>query len=189
MSHVLDPFSTLIRADGSIEPQLGLVEHTISSTRAIYQAPPGDMDDRATYRVYLVPVPETSSEIQCSTTVIEPGLVGDEYFMTRGHFHRIRERSEVYLGLSGAGLLVMATESGEHRVASLRQGELAYVPGGWAHRTVNTGPEPFVFFAAYVGDAGHDYEAVAARGFPVLVVRGEDGPRVVENPRYARPRP
>jgi glucose-6-phosphate isomerase len=48
------------------------------------------------------------------------------------------------------------------------------------------GEERLVFFAAYVGDAGHDYATIEAEGFPVLVVKGEDGPEVVANPRYRR---
>ena len=44
-------------------------------------------------------------------------------------------------------------------------------------------PEPLVFFASYIGDAGHDYGTIEKRGFPVRVVVGEDGPRVVPNHR------
>ena len=65
-------------------------------------------------------------------------------------------------------------------------GTVSYVPGGWAHRSVNVGAEPLVFFAAYVGDAGHDYDTVERTGFPVLIVAGDDGPEVVANPRYRR---
>jgi len=51
---------------------------------------------------------------------------------------------------------------------------------------VNVGDEPLVFFAAYVGDAGHDYDTVQRTGFPVLVVASDNGPEVVTNPRYRR---
>jgi glucose-6-phosphate isomerase, archaeal len=186
MTPSLDPFAALVRPDGSLEPDRKTVETNLSGMRAFYQAVPDDAEDRLIYRVHHMPVPETGSEIACSTTIVEAGSVGAEYFMTRGHFHRVRDRSEVYLGISGEGLLLMATESGDHRVEPLRQGTAAYIPGGWAHRSVNTGSEPLVFFAAYVADAGHDYETVAACGFPVLVVRGAAGPEVVANPSYAR---
>ena len=145
------------------------------------------MEDRLVYRVYSMPVPEAGSELQTCTTVLEPGTVGREYFMTKGHFHAVRDRSEVYLGLSGEGLLLLATEEGEHRVVEMREGTVAYVPGGWAHRSVNTGTAPLVFFAAYVGDAGHDYATVSERGFPILAVQGPDGPEIVANPRYRGP--
>jgi glucose-6-phosphate isomerase, archaeal len=61
-----------------------------------------------------------------------------------------------------------------------------YIPGGWAHRSVNVGKEPLVFFAAYIGDAGHDYEEIERRGFPVLVTKGEHGPHIVENSCYRK---
>jgi glucose-6-phosphate isomerase len=106
--------------------------------------------------------------------------------MTKGHFHQARDRAEVYLGLAGEGRLVMATEDGRHAVEPIRRGTVSYVPGGWAHRSVNVGDRPLVFFAIYVGDAGHDYRTVERTGFPVLVVAGADGPEIVANPRYRR---
>ena len=181
---LLEPFSTSILADGSLDPERKTDVRRLSDIRAIYQDVPETAGDPLVYRVFHMPVPETGSEIQTSTTVLEAGTVGDEYFMTKGHFHAVRERSEIYVGLSGEGLLLMATESGEHRVIEMREGTVAYVPGGWAHRSANTGSEPLVFFAAFVGDAGHDYETVAEQGFPILAVRGAAGPRIVDNPRY-----
>jgi glucose-6-phosphate isomerase len=68
----------------------------------------------------------------------------------------------------------------------MREGTVAYVPGGWAHRSANTGDQPLIFFAAYIGDAGHDYATVLERGFPILAVQGAGGPEVVDNPRYRR---
>jgi glucose-6-phosphate isomerase len=189
MNGSFEPFSTQIALDGSLEPERRTDVRRISDIRSIYQDVTADMEDRLVYSVHHMPVPETGSEIQCSTTVLLPGTVGAEYFMTKGHFHEVRDRSEIYLGLAGEGLLVLATESGEHRMLPMRQGTVAYVPGGWAHRAANTGSEPFIFFAAFVGDAGHDYETVARHGFPVIIVKGEQGPQVVANPRYARPLP
>jgi glucose-6-phosphate isomerase len=146
-----------------------------------------DVDgDPLIYRVYGIPVPATTGNVLSSTTVIEPGTVGSEYFMTKGHFHEVRDRAEIYVGLAGEGRLLMATEDGRHAVEPMRQGTVNYVPGGWAHRSINVGEEQLVFFAAYVGDAGHDYGTIEQEGFPVLVMRDERGPKVVENPRYRR---
>jgi glucose-6-phosphate isomerase len=186
-SRWLEPFSTLVEPDGSLTPERVVGEQRLGDIRAFYEAVPVDMEDRLVYRVYSMPVPEVGSELQTCTTVLEPGTVGREYFMTKGHFHAVRDRSEVYLGLSGEGLLLLATEEGEHRVVEMRRGTVAYVPGGWAHRSANTGTAPLVFFAAYIGDAGHDYKTVAEHGFPILAVHGPDGPRVVPNPRYRGP--
>lgn len=181
----LDPFTIMMDLrSGLLDPAQKTVERRLSEMRGMYQVQPHE--DQMVYRVFLIPVPEENSEIQCSTTVLEPGVVGDEYFMTKGHFHQVRDRSEVYVGLSGEGRLVMATEDGDHAIEPIRPGTVNYVPGGWAHRSVNVGPDPLVFFAAYVGDAGHDYGTIESQGFPVLMLRTPDGPTVAPNPRYRK---
>lgn len=181
----LDPFTVLMNLEsGQLDPLRDSFERRLSEMKGMYLDDDGDAETLI-YRVLRIPVPEANSEIQCSTTILEPGVVGEEYFMTKGHFHEVRDRSEVYIGLSGEGRLVMATENGGHSVEPIRPGTVNYIPGGWAHRSVNAGDTPLVFFSAYVGDAGHDYGTIEERGFPVVVLRGDDGPRVVENPRYA----
>lgn len=181
------PFTTWMDwHTGLLDPERGQVERRLSDMSGYYLDEQGVDGGQLVYRVYAIPVEETGSEIQCSTTVIEPGRVADEYFMTKGHFHAVWHRSEIYLGLRGEGRLVMATEAGEHAVEPIRPGSVSYVPGGWAHRSVNVGDEQLVFFAAYVGDAGHDYGTIADRGFPVRVVAGAHGPEVVDNPRYRK---
>jgi glucose-6-phosphate isomerase, archaeal len=181
----LDPFTTLLDLKlGTLDPERGAVlVRTQADLRGFFQVDPLDPDDLV-YRVLPMPVPTENSEIQCSTTILEPGALGDEYYMTKGHFHTVRDRSEIYLGLSGEGRLVLATEDGQHRVEPIREGTINYVPGGWAHRSVNVGDEPLVFFAAYVGDAGHDYATIERDGFPVLICHGDDGPVVRDNPTY-----
>jgi glucose-6-phosphate isomerase len=183
----VQPFTTLLDlASGRLDPELEVTERRLSDMVGMYLEEGLDDADPLIYRVYGIPVPATTGNVLSSTTVIEPGTVGREYFMTKGHFHEVRDRAEIYLGLSGEGRLVMATEDGAHAVEPMRRGTVNYVPGGWAHRSVNVGDEPLVFFAAYVGDAGHDYATIEAEGFPVLVVKADDGPEVVENPRYRR---
>ncbi|MDQ4030275.1 MAG: glucose-6-phosphate isomerase [Actinomycetota bacterium] len=185
MTESLDPFTTLLDLmEGRLDPEREVVERRLSDMRGMYLEEPDGDDDRLVYRVYGIPVPATTDNVLSSTTVIEPGAVGRECFMTKGHFHEIRGRAEIYVGLAGEGRLVMATEDGRVAVEPMRAGTVNYVPGGWAHRSVNVGDEPLVFFAAYPGDAGHDYGTIEERGFPVLVVRGPSGPEVVENPRY-----
>lgn len=185
MSEPLPPFTTLLDlASGRLEPEREVVARRLSDMAGMYLEEPEAGDDRVVYRVYGIPGPATTGNVLCSTTVIEPGMVGREYFMTKGHFHRVRDRAEVYVGLAGDGRLVMATEDGRVAVEPMGRGRVNYVPGGWAHRSVNVGHEPLAFFAAYVGDAGHDYATIEQRGFPVVVLVGEDGPEVVPNPRY-----
>jgi glucose-6-phosphate isomerase len=184
---VIYPFTTFLDLDsGLLDPQRDVLKRQLSDLRGMFAVEPDDFNDAVVYHVYAIPVPETNSNILCSTTVIEPGDVAGEYYMTKGHFHAVRDRSEVYLGLSGTGRLLLATEDGRWSVEPVRRGAVTYVPGGWAHRTINIGTEPLIFFAAYVGDAGHDYGTIEAGGFPVRVMKGHDGPKVVPNPYYER---
>ena len=185
MREELVPFTTMLDlASGQLEPVRELVERRLSDMQGLFLEESAEPGDPLIYRVFGIPVPPTNANVISSTTVIEPGTIGREYFMTKGHFHEARDRAEVYLGLGGDGRLVLATEDGRHAVEPIGPGTVSYVPGSWAHRSVNVGDEPLVFFAAYVGDAGHDYATVEERGFPVLVVKGDEGPESVPNPRH-----
>ncbi len=107
--------------------------------------------------------------------VLRPGRIGQEYFLTRGHYHAWREAAEVYLGVSGTGGLVLENEGAE-RFVPLGAGEIVYVPGCTAHRTVNTGDEPFSYLGIYSAKAGHDYAGIADDNFRLVVTAGPDGP-------------
>jgi glucose-6-phosphate isomerase len=102
--------------------------------------------------------------------IIYPGKVGDEYFMTKGHYHALRDRAELYYGLKGEGYLLLQTPEGEINIQHMTAGAAAYVPPYWAHRTINIGKENFVFLAVYPADAGYDYMTVTQRGSASIVV-------------------
>jgi glucose-6-phosphate isomerase, archaeal len=183
----VQPFTTVLNlSSGRLDPELEVTERRLSDMEGMYLEVGEHDGDPLIYRVYGIPGSATMGNVLSSTTVIEPGTIGREYFMTKGHFHEVRDRAEIYLGLAGEGRLLMATEDGGHAVEPMRRGTVNYVPGGWAHRSVNVGDEPLVFFAAYVGDAGHDYATIEEEGFPLLLVKGDGGPEIVENPRYRR---
>jgi glucose-6-phosphate isomerase, archaeal len=138
-----------------------------------------DGGDPIIYRAFDAPVPEARDHLVYRTTIISPGRVGAEYFMTKGH-HHMRDSAEFYLGMAGRGLMVLQDKSGELRIENLAPELSVYVPPGWAHRTVNTGDEDLIFLAVYLGDAGHDYASVERDGFAARVVATSGGPEVVE---------
>lgn len=181
----MDPFTRWVDLRAGAIAGTQVAERRLSDMEDYYLRDPATIKaDRLIYEVYAVPVEESNSELQCSTTVMQPGRVGNEFHMTKGHYHATRDRSEVYLGLAGTGLLLMATEDGRYRVEPIGPGSLSYVPGGWAHRSINVGTEPLAFFAVYVGDAGHDYRTVEERGLPVRIVAAGGSHAVQPNPRY-----
>ena len=145
-------------------------------------------EDVVLYEVYEVRRPEVAGELLHGISIVHPGLVGDEYFMTKGHFHALLETAEVYYCLKGQGVMVMETPEGEWAVEELRPGRVLYVPPRWAHRSVNTDPdEDLVTFFVYPGDAGHDYGTIEEQGFRKLVLKKNGAPQVVDNPAWRAP--
>jgi glucose-6-phosphate isomerase len=141
-------------------------------------------EDPILYRVYMTTPSDHEYQWCMAMSVIEPGKVGAEYFMTKGHFHKDEQAPEVYLTLLGEGKIVMQSHDGQIEVLPMFPGAINYIPGGWAHRTVNTGDRPLAFFAVWPADAGHDYAGVAERGFPLLILEKSGQPTVVPNPHY-----
>ena len=137
------------------------------------------------YEVYETNRPPVAGELLHGLSIVHPGQVGREYFMTKGHFHTVLETAEVYYCLKGEGMMVMETPEGDWAVEELRPGRVLYVPPRWAHRSVNTGAaEDLVTFFIYPGHAGHDYGTIEAQGFRKLVVAENGRPEIVDNPRW-----
>jgi glucose-6-phosphate isomerase, archaeal len=131
-------------------------------------------------------LPEENGHLQLATTTIYPGKVGDEYHMTKGHYHRRPDTSEMYLGLDGEGCLLVQTVEGEFESITIRPGTVAYIPPYWGHRMVNEGMKPFIFFAIYPGDAGHNYGDIERTGFVKALVERDGKPFLIDNPRWKR---
>jgi glucose-6-phosphate isomerase len=143
------------------------------------------VDDVLSYEFYDMGVPSLETEIAYGTSVTCPGRVGDEYFMTKGHFHTRLEAAEIYLCLSGEGLMLMESPEGDVQVEEFRAGRSVYVPGRYAHRSINTSvTEPLITFFAFPGDAGHDYGTIETKGFRKIVVDRDGVPTLQDNPRW-----
>ena len=147
-----------------------------------------EQGDSLLYEVYELHRPQIAGELLHGVSVVHPGLVGDEYFMTKGHYHQVRETGEVYYCLQGQGKMVMETEAGEWAVEDFRAGNVLYVLPKWAHRSVNTSlTEDLIFLFIYPGNAGHDYATIEQQGFHKLVLHRDNTPAVVDNPRWHGP--
>jgi len=119
---------------------------------------------------------EGPGSLTIGTSTLLPGTVGDEFALTRGHLHAQADRAELYYCLSGHGLMLMDTLDGKSSAVELIPGQAVNVPGGWIHRSVNVGTEPFVTLFCYNSDAGQDYEVIAdAGGMSQRVVAAADG--------------
>jgi len=100
-----------------------------------------------------------------------PGKIGCEYYFTFGHFHAHRPAAEIYIGLSGEGLMLLQYEiTGDTQVQPLKSNTVVYVPGHTAHRTINTGAKPLLYLGVYPAQAGHDYGIIAKKNFNKVVL-------------------
>jgi len=174
---ILEPVGRVTRRHISDMP------HMYADTEAVSQIL-GEEGDRLIYEVHTIDLPEEEGLVLYGTTIIHPGRVGEEFHMTKGHFHAKRKHGEVYLGLAGEGYLVLQTRDGVVRDLPMQPGTVGYVPPMWAHRTVNIGDEPLIFFAAWPGDAGHDYGAIERMGFAKLLVDRNGKAIFIDNPKF-----
>lgn len=118
------------------------------------------------YEVFERPVPEQYGHLMFCISDLQPGTVGEECFMTKGHYHTRLNTGEIYLALRGRGYMMMKTADGQCRYEEFAPGRMVYVPPYWGHRSINTGSEPLTSFCVYPGDAGHNYGDIEREGFP-----------------------
>ncbi len=133
------------------------------------------------YEVTAVEPATGDGQLHYGLGILYPGKIGAEYYLTKGHYHSHRAAAEVYLGLKGEGVMLLEDEaSGESRMVPLRGNSAVYVPGHTAHRTMNTGTEPLIYIGVYPSNAGHDYGAIAAKNFRMIVIEHDGKPVMKE---------
>jgi glucose-6-phosphate isomerase len=182
MSVHLNPHTGLLQGVGVKESR-----RTIGGLAGYFRDEPvrAAMDqDRLAYRVQAYePKPEGErGAVCCATTFLEPGSVGDEYFLTRGHFHANEDCPELEVTVGGTGVLVLMTADRHTWTEPMRPGSVHHVPPGTAHRVANTGGEPLVFVSYWPSETGHDYRTIVDRGFRTRVQRMDGVPAVVLEP-------
>ena len=140
------------------------LEGVFADTLAFRQCDP----ERCVYDVEMFNSPAADGALFVGVTHLYPGKVGNEYFMTRGHFHQRREQGEVYFGLRGSGVLLLQNEQGDVRLEKVTPGSVHIIPGFTAHRLINTGAETLSALAVWPCSAGHDYAALSG-GFALRI--------------------
>ena len=136
------------------------------------------------YEFFELGAPADAGDLAFGTSITHPGKVGNEYFMTKGHFHTILETAEVYWCIRGKGLMLMENPEGDWHIEELEPGRVVYVPKRYAHRSINIGTEPFTTFFVFRADAGHDYGTIETKGYRKLVVERHGKPVVIDNPKW-----
>jgi glucose-6-phosphate isomerase len=137
--------------------------------------------DPVIYDVYEDRRPEAVGELASGLSIVHPGRVGREYFMTKGHYHKVRDTAEIYYCIQGRGALLMENEAGDTAVEEFCPGRVVYVTPSWAHRSINTGEKDLITFFVYPGHAGHDYGAIDAKGFRKRLVEENGLPTIIDS--------
>ncbi len=186
----MNPFSSVMHLpQGLLTPHHTHLVRRLSALeglfndRSAYEACRADRDP-IVYEVYEIKAPENAGELQHGVTIVHPGKVGNEYFITKGHFHHVLETAEIYLTLRGRGFMIMETPEGDWAAEELVPDSILYIPPRWAHRSVNVGTEDLVMFFTYPGNAGHDYATIEKKGFRKLIIEDAGIPKAVDNPRW-----
>jgi len=104
------------------------------------------------YRDYVKPLREN---ILIGLTIMNPGKIGKELYMTKGHKHK-KPFSEKYILIKGKGKLVLQDKTA--KVVVLKKNKPFTVPGKSAHRLVNIGAKKLEVLAIYDKRSGHDYK-------------------------------
>jgi glucose-6-phosphate isomerase len=141
--------------------------------------------DPLLYYVTLIDEQNGPGQLHYALGMLMPGKIGDEYYMTKGHIHAWRPAAEVYIGISGRGMMLLEDEtSGECIAVPLEENTIVYVPGNVSHRTINVGNAPLVYWGILSSRAGHDYGAVAQRNFRKVIVERNGAPVVLDRSEY-----
>ena len=75
------------------------------------------------YEFFDLGPPENPGDLAFGTSIVYPGKVGNEYFMTKGHFHSILETAEIYYCLSGKGYMLMENPEGDWDAKEMTPGK------------------------------------------------------------------
>ena len=142
------------------------IEHstrTVGDIRSIFEQGDRITAEQANNIAYNVSsyMPEkegTPGGLFFGITHLYSGLVGDEYFMTKGHFHANRDTAEFYWGIEGEGVLILMDEQGAIKGERMFPGSLHYIPGRIAHRVANVSDTILSFGACWHSNAGHNYD-------------------------------
>lgn len=164
MKAIHEPFYTVFDRDNNvltkyssyeerkISDMMGCFEHEDIREKMIAEGDP------VVYKVYKQEVPLIEGELLHCITIIEPGTVSGEFFMTKGHYHINESCAEIYYGQKGHGLLLLQ-KGHEFKTIAIEPDTAAYIPAGWGHRTINVSEEePFVFFSVWPGQSGYNYQ-------------------------------
>lgn len=165
-------------------------------------------DDRELYYMYRDLHKEEDEQrihennLRFDMTVILPGMIGDEFAKTLGHYHPVKSGQnlsypEVYEVVSGRAFYLLQrpkkTDSGydfsyieEAYLVEVMAGQKAIMPPDFGHITINIDQEPLVMANWVSSSFKSDYtEIISHRGGCVYMVKSENDYELENNSKYA----
>jgi len=160
------------------------VTRTLDDIRSIFEHGDQITAQRANDIAYSVssylPVNEgTPGGLFFGITNLYAGLIGDEFYMTKGHYHTNLDTAEFYWGIEGEGILILMDEQGNIKGERMFPGSLHYISGRIAHRVANVSDTTLGFGACWPSNAGHDYDSIAKKGFSARLKKINGKPQFV----------
>jgi glucose-6-phosphate isomerase, archaeal len=195
MNYQLPSVATVVPSTGVLTGANGHYQKTIQDLFGVYfdqvafEDLKKDQGSQVAYEVYEYRPNTNPGDLIFGTSILYPGKVGNEYYMTRGHIHAQGDRPEIYYCQTGRGVMLMENLDGETNAVEMKPNDIVYVPPYWIHRSVNVGTTSLVTLFCYPADSGQDYEIIARSGGmkSLIVDDSAGGWRQENNPRY-RPR-
>ncbi|MCK5149616.1 cupin domain-containing protein [Candidatus Pacearchaeota archaeon] len=102
------------------------------------------------YQVYI----KDFGCFETGLTVIEPGTINKEFYMTKGHKHQ-KPTKEIYILLKGKGKLIIQDK--KTKILNLKKDKTYIIPKKSGHRLINTGDKKLEVLTIYSKNAGHSY--------------------------------
>ncbi|GBG07857.1 hypothetical protein PAT3040_02420 [Paenibacillus agaridevorans] len=189
MTNPLSPFTVYFSLNNGLSNTRPSLKRYLSQMKGMY-ADDEALDqlmqgsDPLVYEFHELGIPESDGNLAFGTSIVYPGKVGNEFYMTKGHFHTILDTAEVYYCIGGKGLMLMENPEGQCDVQEFTPGKAVYVPGRYAHRSINTGDEPLITFYVFRADAGHDYGTIETKGYRNIVVEQNKEVVLLDNPKW-----
>lgn len=132
----------------------------VEDMREFYLESNGESLDQVVYEVFGWPESGDGTDLLVTVTILYPGMVGDEHFHTKGHFHHDPDGPEFIVGYQGTGVLQTGDRMGHTAEVEVVRGTHVWIPLGTAHRVINRSNDPVVYLSVSAASVGHDYDSV-----------------------------
>lgn len=146
-----EPVTSVVDAmSGAMSGNTGRYEKRLSDLEGLYEDATAYADlirrlgNPVVYEVEDFRPGDHAGDLIYGVTRMSPGLVGREFFLTRGHIHAKADRPEIYYGQAGKGLMQLESPEGETRIVEIGPQTICYVPPYWIHRSINVGDDDLV---------------------------------------------